>query len=178
MNEESTNKCCSGGSGTGEASRRGILVTLTWALGGLATFVAGIPVIGFLAGPLKRREDQWVEAGEIASFPIGETRLVNLNNPIRKGTDGDTGKVAVYVRHIEQGEFQVLSVICTHLGCPVSWFPQAGLFLCPCHGGAYYEDGERASGPPPRGLYEYDVRVDKGKLLVRIGHLPTLSDPA
>jgi Rieske Fe-S protein len=73
--------------------------------------------------------------------------------------------------------FLVLAVNCTHLGCPVSWFPAAGLFLCPCHGGVYYEDGQRASGPPPHGLYRYDYRVDNRQLQILAGHLPTLNHP-
>ncbi len=44
-------------------------------------------------------------------------------------------------------KFQVFAINCAHLGCPVRWFAQSKLFLCPCHGGAYYEDGSRASGP-------------------------------
>ena len=55
-----------------------------------------------------------------------------------------------------QGDtFQVFAINCAHLGCPVRWFPQSGLFMCPCHGGVYYQDGARASGPPERGLFEY-----------------------
>ena len=73
---------------------------------------------------------------------------------------------------------------CTHLGCPVRWLPDARLFMCPCHGGVYYANGERASGPPPRGLYEYRWRVAthviKGQevkvLEIHGGHLPTLQD--
>jgi Rieske Fe-S protein len=49
--------------------------------------------------------------------------------------------------------------------------------MCPCHGGAYYEDGSRAAGPPPRGLFEYDYKVDQGKLWVKGGEMPTLSNP-
>ncbi len=44
-------------------------------------------------------------------------------------------------------KFLVFAVNCAHLGCPVAWFPQSGLFMCPCHGGVYYANGERASGP-------------------------------
>ena len=49
--------------------------------------------------------------------------------------------------------------------------------MCPCHGGAYYEDGARASGPPPRGLYEYEYKIEQAQLWVRGGQLPTLSEP-
>ena len=65
---------------------------------------------------------------------------------------------------------------CAHLGCPVEWFPQSGLFMCPCHGGVYYADGERASGPPPRGLFACVWRVRDGKLEVQAPHYPTLQD--
>jgi Rieske Fe-S protein len=81
------------------------------------------------------------------------------------------------VRHIEGERFQVFAVNCAHLGCPVRWFAQSRLFMCPCHGGAYYEDGSRASGPPPRGLFEYEYEVRDGELWVRGGQLPTLSRP-
>jgi len=37
--------------------------------------------------------------------------------------------------------------------------------------GAYYEDGSRASGPPPRGLFEYEYQVRDGVLWVRGGQL-------
>ena len=53
----------------------------------------------------------------------------------------------------------MLAVNCAHLGCPVSWFPQSGLFMCPCHGGVYYANGDRASGPPPRGLFRCAWRI-------------------
>ena len=57
--------------------------------------------------------------------------------------------------------FLVLAVNCAHLGCPVEWFPESGLFMCPCHGGVYYANGERASGPPPRGLFRCVYRVKR-----------------
>jgi quinol---cytochrome c reductase iron-sulfur subunit, bacillus type len=42
----------------------------------------------------------------------------------------------------------------------------------------YYQDGSRASGPPPRGLFEYPHKVDGGKLMIETGQLPTLSTGA
>jgi Rieske Fe-S protein len=88
----------------------------------------------------------------------------------------------VYVRRqvpgdADQGRFLIFAVNCAHLGCPVEWFPQSGLFMCPCHGGVYHANGDRASGPPPRGLYECVWRERDGKLEVRAPHYPTLQDP-
>jgi menaquinol-cytochrome c reductase iron-sulfur subunit len=96
----------------------------------------------------------------------------------------------VYVRYEGRDEhetdetkahtFLVLAVNCAHLGCPVGWFPESGLFMCPCHGGVYYANGERASGPPPRGLYPCVYRVTRVRgldlLEIQAPHYPTLQD--
>ena len=90
-----------------------------------------------------------------------------------ESTDGDTAEIACWVRNVDGENFQVFAINCAHLGCPVRWFPQSSLFMCPCHGGAYYEDGSRASGPPERGLFQYHHRIDSGKLLIKTGEMPT-----
>jgi menaquinol-cytochrome c reductase iron-sulfur subunit len=77
------------------------------------------------------------------------------------------------VRYIDGNTFQVFAINCAHLGCPVRWFPQSRLFMCPCHGGAYYENGSRASGPPERGLFEYAFKVVEGTVHIKAGELPT-----
>jgi menaquinol-cytochrome c reductase iron-sulfur subunit len=58
----------------------------------------------------------------------------------------------------------------------VRWFPQSRLFMCPCHGGVYYEDGSRASGPPPRGLFPYPAKIESGRLWIDAGRLPGLEE--
>jgi len=141
--------------------------------------LVGVPVVGYVFGATRRRTDgqSWIELGKVGRFPAGETRLATYENPVRVAWDGATAKVACWVRHIEGDRFQVFAVNCAHLGCPVRWFAQSRLFMCPCHGGAYYEDGSRASGPPPRGLFEYEYQLRDGVLWVRGGQLPTLSRP-
>jgi Rieske Fe-S protein len=81
------------------------------------------------------------------------------------------------VRRITGEEFQVFAIHCTHLGCPVRWFEESKLFMCPCHGGVFYEDGEHAAGPPPRGLYTYQFKVENSELFVAAGVMPTLASP-
>jgi menaquinol-cytochrome c reductase iron-sulfur subunit len=44
--------------------------------------------------------------------------------------------------------------------------------MCPCHGGVYYEDGSVAAGPPPRGLYQYPVRVNNGQVEIMASPIP------
>jgi len=50
--------------------------------------------------------------------------------------------------------------------------------MCPCHGGAYYADGARASGPPERGLFTYEYKIVGSELHIDAGQMPTLSNVA
>ena len=161
-----------------DPQRRHVLGWASAVFGALATAAAGVPILGYLFSPLLRTPaNQWIDLGAVEDFPEKQTRLVDFVDPLHRPWDGQTQRQAAYVRRANAEEFQVFSVNCTHLGCPVSWFPQSGLFLCPCHGGVYYEDGNRASGPPPRGLYVYESRVAAGRLSIRAGRLPTLGQP-
>lgn len=159
-------------------SRRVFLFKLSLALNGVVGAVLAVPVIGYLLGPALKKsssEMAWIDLGPIGDFPEGETRLANFRNPVTTPWDGETDNIPCWVRHISGNSFQVFAINCAHLGCPVRWFAQSRLFLCPCHGGAYYEDGSRASGPPPRGLFEYRHRIDAGNLMILAGKMPTLA---
>jgi menaquinol-cytochrome c reductase iron-sulfur subunit len=48
----------------------------------------------------------------------------------------------------------------------VRWMEGADLFLCPCHGGVYYKDGNVAAGPPPAPLFRYAVRIENGEVKI------------
>jgi Rieske Fe-S protein len=159
-------------------TRRKFLLAVGLALNAVVAVLVAIPVLGYLLGPIRRRAAQsWILLGPIARFPVGETRLATYDNPFRVAWDGPTAKIACWVRRLDDARFQVFAINCTHLGCPVRWFAPSRLFMCPCHGGVYYEDGSQASGPPPRGLYEYNYQVRDGQLWVQGGQIPTLSEP-
>jgi menaquinol-cytochrome c reductase iron-sulfur subunit len=162
-------------------SRRSFLFKISVLLNAAVGAVLAVPIVGYLLGPTEKEGAEtgsWVNLGSAAAFPVGETRLVNFESPVARLGDGETSKVACWVRRVGAQRFQVFAVNCAHLGCPVRWFSQSRLFLCPCHGGAYYEDGSRASGPPERGLFEYKVKFDGNSLLIHAGNMPTLATQA
>ena len=161
-------------------SRRWLLLKIGIAFNALIGAALAAPVVRYLVSPLKRDAayQSWVSLGPIDGFPVGETSLATYTNPFHEVWDGETAGVACYVRRNKPQEFQVFAVNCAHLGCPVRWFPQSQLFMCPCHGGAYYADGSRASGPPERGLFTYDLKIVDGQLHINAGQMPTLSNTA
>jgi Rieske Fe-S protein len=161
-------------------SRRWLLLKIGAAFNAVVGVAVAVPVVKYLLSPVKPDEayKSWVSLGSIESFPVGETRLSKFTNPVGRSWDGETDGVACWVRRIAEKEFQVFAINCAHLGCPVRWFPQSQLFMCPCHGGAYYADGSRASGPPERGLFTYDTKVVEGRLQINAGQMPTLANTA
>lgn len=164
-----------------DRSRRAFLFKLALVLNGIVGTVLAIPIIGYILGPALRRDssfNSWVSLGPMSDFPEGETTLVDYHNPVSTDSDGQTAKVACWVRRLQGAKFQVFAINCAHLGCPVRWFAQSKLFMCPCHGGAYYADGSRASGPPARGLFEYQYSIVDNKLMINAGEMPTLSNEA
>ncbi len=161
-------------------SRRWMLLGLGAIINAAVGVAVAVPVVRYLLGPIKRKDayNSWISLGAVDQFPVGETRLATYENPYNQPWDGETAKIPAWVRRIDQANFQVFAINCAHLGCPVRWFPQSGLFMCPCHGGVYYSDGSRASGPPERGLFEYRYKVAGNELHIYAGQTPTLSTDA
>ena len=161
-------------------SRRSFLFKFSIALNAAVAALIATPVIGYLLGPIRGKGDynSWIPLGKVNDFQPGQTTLATYVNPYSHPWDGLTANTACYVRRAEGKKFTVFAVNCAHLGCPVRWFPQSDLFLCPCHGGVYYADGSRAAGPPERGLFTYPYRVDGDTLMIHAGQTPTLSNEA
>jgi len=133
-------------------SRRGLFMKLGILFNGLVASALAAPLVGFLLSSVTRGRAgaylSWVPLGRVSEFPEGETRLATFRNPYVTPTDGKAVDISCWVRRIDGEQFQVFAVNCAHLGCPVRWFPQSGLFMCPCHGGAYYRDGSRDNCRP------------------------------
>ena len=162
-------------------SRRAMLVKIGLLLNGIVGVVLAVPIVRYLVSPVTHERqigyESWLSLGGLEQFPAGQTRLATYRNPAVNAWDGETADIACWVRNVDDQNFQVFAINCAHLGCPVRWFAQSRLFMCPCHGGAYYQDGSRASGPPERGLFQYHYKIEDGKLLIKAGEMPTPGQP-
>jgi len=168
----------SGGGQTPAPNRRSFLLRAGLLINALALAALALPIAGYLLAPLRRVVYlKWISLGPVENFPENQTRLAIYKNPFRTPWVGSTAEIPCWVRRIKGDAFQVFAINCSHLGCPVRWFPSAELFMCPCHGGTFYADGERASGPPSRALYQYPLKVEKGELWVKAGEMPVMTLP-
>ena len=158
-------------SNTKENTRRRFLTRLSIAAGSLAAAIVALPSIGFLLG-LRKPTMVWRSVGKVDDFQIGATVEVKFLDPSPLPWAGVTAETAAWLLRVDEQQFKAFSVDCTHLGCPVRWLPTANLFMCPCHGGVFYADGQVASGPPPRPLTTYPVRVEDGQVQILTSPLP------
>ena len=153
--------------------RRSFFGRLSIVLGGLATATVAVPVVGALLAPLLRKVPRvWYSIGDIDRFEVGKTVEVVFENASPLPWSGLTAQTAVWLRRENEDTFIAFAVNCTHLGCPVRWLPDSSLFMCPCHGGVYYRNGDVAAGPPPRPLVRYPVRLRARRVEVLTSPVP------
>jgi menaquinol-cytochrome c reductase iron-sulfur subunit len=155
-------------------SREEFLKLLGFALSGFIGLVVAIPGAAFFFNyflvPDRRH---WIKLGPVEKYKAGETVDVVFEDPYRLPWDGVSGRRSAWLRRVTDDTFMAFAVNCTHLGCPVRWEAGAELFLCPCHGGVYYSNGEVAAGPPPRPLHRYPVRILNGQVEISVGPVLT-----
>jgi menaquinol-cytochrome c reductase iron-sulfur subunit len=153
--------------------RRRFLARVSVGLGAAGGAALGVPMVGFVVAPLLRPVPSlWRAVGKARDFKVGETVGVTFMDTSMLPWAGVTAKTAAWLRRADEDTFQAFSVNCAHLGCPVRWLPDARLFMCPCHGGVYYEDGSVAAGPPPHPLSRYLVRVAGDDVEIRADPIP------
>lgn len=69
--------------------------------------------------------------------------------------------------HHKDGSWVALDAVCTHLGCTVQFDRTKELITCACHGGVYNpKTGGNISGPPPKPLKPYVVKVTEAGVVV------------
>jgi len=73
----------------------------------------------------------------------------------------------VFVIKKENGIFQAISAVCTHLRCIVKWSEINKNFECPCHGSIFDSKGRVVGGPAPNPLDWYEITLgDDGRLFI------------
>lgn len=149
--------------------REGFLGLITWAIAGLISLGMGIPVISYIIGPSLQKSEgpNWIRLGPSAKVEFGKPTLFKTTIQRQTGWIVNDEEVSAYI-YTEQGrEFIAFSNICTHLGCRVRWIDDQDQFFCPCHNAVFDRDGLVVSGPPPRPLDRYPVKIEDDQIYIQ-----------
>jgi Rieske Fe-S protein len=127
-----------------------------------------------------------VDLGPVRNFPVGTFVIANFT---WNENQGEVSRRTAYIRNnglsaTKEPSFTIIYSRCVHLGCPVTpngpkfeedkvTYKDVTLtpvkpagFGCPCHGGAYDNEGNRTAGPPVRSLDRYAFSVIDGNLVL------------
>jgi menaquinol-cytochrome c reductase iron-sulfur subunit len=161
----------------------------TLGVGGLIGAIVTLPALGFMVAPaFVGQEHDEVDLGPLANFPKDQFVITTFSS---KKDEGSVGRRTAFIRNNglknDVPSFTIISNRCAHLGCPtqpqglpgkakevksssgtVTIIPVASVsgFQCPCHGGAYDDEGNRTAGPPVRALDRYEFLIRKGNLVL------------
>jgi cytochrome b6-f complex iron-sulfur subunit len=119
----------------------------------------GYPVYRYLASPAEKAMAEsaitQISLAKADALPAGNAMMFKF------------GSSPAMLIHHKDGSWVALSAVCTHLGCTAQYQPERDVIHCNCHGGEYNaHTGANISGPPPRPLKQYVVKVSDGLVLV------------
>jgi menaquinol-cytochrome c reductase iron-sulfur subunit len=163
----------------------------TLGLGGVIGGIVTLPAVGFALLPaFVKQHAHEVDLGPLSEFPENKFVVATF---MRNPKEGEITRMTAFIRNngLLNGKpsFTCISNRCAHLGCPVQAggplfedqkkvektangevtlipaLPAAG-FICPCHGGAYDQEGNRTAGPPVRGLDRFEFVIRNGRLIL------------
>ncbi len=155
---------------TPDVGRRGFVKIVTAFLGSIMATVIGLPGITYLISPATRTQktEAWIPLGPLGNYPIGKPAPFNFTRSMVNGWEKTVLSYGVFVLRKDENQVKVLSNICTHLGCRVSWHPDILEYVSPCHDGHFDIDGNVTKGPPPRPLDQYETKVENGDLFIHL----------
>jgi menaquinol-cytochrome c reductase iron-sulfur subunit len=140
------------------------------SIGGLISAAIGLPAIAYVVGPaLKQNADEWIRLGSVGKVELNNPTLFKTTIEKQTGWINAEEEFSAYVLTTSGQDFIAISNVCTHLGCRVRWIPEEDGYFCPCHNGVFSKDGSVVSGPPPRPLDRFEVKVEDGVLFVKRG---------
>ena len=144
-------------SGDKEISR---LSFIKVAVGGMCLAYAaavGYPIYRYLNSPVEK-----------------EAALSNVKDVSLSGADKlEKGSVLLFkfgpypsmLIHHTDDTWVAFDAVCTHLGCTVQYHTDQDKIICACHGGVYdSKTGANISGPPPKPLTKFNVKVASGSV--------------
>jgi Rieske Fe-S protein len=149
------------------AGRRGFfsrLSSIAMALGLTGSYGTFAALAGRYLFPARPPAKRWMYVARVADVRPGTT--LQYQTP-----RGQTVAVTRLGGGETSEDFIALSNVCPHLGCRVHWQTQSSRFFCPCHNGAFDQEGRATEGPPfdaRQNLARFPLMVEKGLLFMEV----------
>jgi menaquinol-cytochrome c reductase iron-sulfur subunit len=149
-------------------TRREFMGFTTWAIAGVIGLGLGIPAFIYIISPTRRRDENqdWIQLGPVSKVELDTPTLFKTTVTEQTGWIVNEQEISVYVLTENGRDFIAMSNVCTHLGCRVRWITEQEHFFCPCHNASFDKNGDVASGPPPRPLDKFEVKVEDDQLFI------------
>jgi len=133
--------------------KREFLTLLLTLLGLTAAGSFIYPLVRFLAPPRGRAAAKQITFKK-SEIPVGEAKEIPVG-----------GVPAIIINRPGKG-FIAFSRVCSHLGCLIDYNKTQNRIICPCHGALFDLEGNVVSGPPPKPLQKFPVKVEGESILI------------
>lgn len=135
--------------------RKNFLNTLLGFGGFGALFATFYPVFSYLVPPKSSElNTKLVKAGKASEFEANSGKIIKFGS-----------EPVILIRKADK-EFVAFTATCTHLDCIVQYRKDTKQIWCACHNGTYNLRGNNVSGPPPKPLTEYNVKIVKDEIVI------------
>jgi menaquinol-cytochrome c reductase iron-sulfur subunit len=142
-------------------TRRGFMEIAIVAMNALIGAALAIPAVLYLVVPSHgRKRSPWTDAGDLSGLAPGKPKELEFMRRRVDGWKASTEKSTAWVVREANGQLVAFAPMCTHLGCAYHFDDGKDQFVCPCHGSYFSIDGKVISGPAPRPLDRYAVKLE------------------
>ncbi len=107
-----------------------------------------------------------MDAADLAQLKPGVPEEISFRRVRMDGWRILTEKSTAWVVKTSESQAIAFAPQCTHLGCAYRWEESKNQFLCPCHTSNFSIEGKVLSGPAPRELDRYPVKVQGTRILI------------
>jgi menaquinol-cytochrome c reductase iron-sulfur subunit len=148
-------------------TRRGFYAAAIYGLWAIITAALGLPALIYLLVPPRlRRQNDWVDAGDISQLEPGNPVEMTFRRNRVDGWKLISEKSTAWVVKLSKDQVVAYAPQCTHLGCAYHWDQEKDQFVCPCHNSLFSLEGKVLDGPAPRPLDRFQTRLQGNELMV------------
>jgi succinate dehydrogenase / fumarate reductase, iron-sulfur subunit len=133
----------------------------------VAITLGGVAAVTAVGPAQEEKKLNWIPVAKLSELPTGQVTTALMKYSIKSGIYTQEASAPVLISRLTP-EIVCYKTACPHLGCTVRWDGRSDEYRCACHGGTFDRRGNVIAGPPPRGLDQYQTKVESNQLFVLV----------